>query len=266
LEQFRERLEPRPTDWSGRPGSWPGRKPGSYQWYEIQDSIDYYRAFDKTKILWPEIGKLPRFSWDAEGLFINNKGFLLATDEPWLLCLLQSRVQWFCISQLCVPLRLRGGLWQYQCEKQSIDRLRVPEVPEDDKQRLTELAMRITGLVQDRYKLHQDVRHRILTDLGGKAGKLNQKLHSWWGLGFSGFRTEVKKALKTGIPVGERAEWEKALQGWKGTHEDLTKQIVQLEEEANDRVYRLFDMSSSDIRLMEEHARHAMIDYPYGEP
>ena len=39
LLQFREQLEPRPKAWPG--GEWPGRKPGSYRWYEIQDAVDY---------------------------------------------------------------------------------------------------------------------------------------------------------------------------------------------------------------------------------
>src|SRR5687768_13264170 len=51
LEQFRPQLEPRPADWdSSQP--WPGRKPGSYQWFEIQDSVDYYPAFETSKIMW----------------------------------------------------------------------------------------------------------------------------------------------------------------------------------------------------------------------
>jgi hypothetical protein len=44
LAAFRERLEPQPPDWSGASGSWPGRKPGPYKWYEIQDSVDYHEA------------------------------------------------------------------------------------------------------------------------------------------------------------------------------------------------------------------------------
>ena len=34
LEQFRERLEPKPRGWSGK---WNGRASGTYKWYELQD-------------------------------------------------------------------------------------------------------------------------------------------------------------------------------------------------------------------------------------
>ena len=49
LWQWRDELEPKKT--SSQPG--PGRKPGNYQWYEIQDSIAYYRHFAHQKVVWP---------------------------------------------------------------------------------------------------------------------------------------------------------------------------------------------------------------------
>ena len=95
---------------------------------------------------------------------------------------------------------------------------------------------------------------------------LNQKLTTWWTLDFGEFRAEAKKAFKTSIPVAERGEWEAVLADWKRQHATLTESLVACEEEINDRVYRLFSMSKSDIEFLEEHARHAMIDYRYGEP
>lgn len=35
--------------------------------------------------------------------------------------------------------------------------------------------------------------------------------------------------------------------------------------EVGGRVYRIFGLAESDIRLLEDHARHAMIDYTYGD-
>ena len=55
LLHYNDRLMPKPADWKGE--SWKGRKPGLYKWYEIQDTIDYWREFEKPKILWPGISK-----------------------------------------------------------------------------------------------------------------------------------------------------------------------------------------------------------------
>ena len=266
LDRFRTRLEPRPGDWTGA-ASWPGRKPGSYRWYELQDAVDYYEAFERPKVFWPDIAKLPRFSFDTTGLFVNDKGFvLLPPDPPWILAHLQSRLLWFCVSQLCVPLRLRGGLWQYQCKKQFIQRLPIVEPDERGKEKLAELALSATSTAQERYELHESVRHRILTDLAGGEGKLNQKLTAWWTIDFPTFRKEAAKALNADIPLRERTDWEAALQEWQNDNTRLTAQLVTIEEDINDRVYHLYGLSNADIQLLDEHSQHAMIDYAYGEP
>ena len=33
----------------------PGRKPGSYKWYEIQDEVAYFEEFDSPRIVYQEI-------------------------------------------------------------------------------------------------------------------------------------------------------------------------------------------------------------------
>src|SRR3712207_3031689 len=84
LGQFREKLEPRPADWdSAQP--WLGRKAGTYRWYEIQDTVDYYDAFERPKVFWPDIGKFPRFSWNVSGTYVNDKGFIAVSDSPYVL-------------------------------------------------------------------------------------------------------------------------------------------------------------------------------------
>lgn len=80
LQQFREQLEPRSNN-KDDTTSLLGRKPGTYKWYEIQDSVDYHSEFDKPKIFWPDIARFPRFSYDNQGQFVNNKGYILLQNE-----------------------------------------------------------------------------------------------------------------------------------------------------------------------------------------
>jgi len=263
LEQYRERLEPKPLNWP-KGKTWPGRKEGSYSWYEIQDSTDYYRSFDKPKIIWPDISKLPRFSFDSSGFYINATGSFFEVESPWILPLLQSRLLWFCISQIASPLRLRGGLWQYRCKQQYIDRLPIPDVRADVRTTLAGFAMQATSISNERYKLHESVRHRIRSDFGGGNGKLNQMLTSWWEIDFPGFRTQVRKVFKTDIPLKERAEWEQALAKWREDHNQLTQKLVDIETESNEVVYRLYGLSKADIQFLEDHMKKTMIHYPFG--
>jgi hypothetical protein len=92
LAQYRERLEPKPKSWHG--ARWPGRKPGSYPWYEIQDSVEYWRDFDKPKILYQEIQFHPCYAYDVSGMLANNKVFLLPTGDLYLLGVLNSPLMW----------------------------------------------------------------------------------------------------------------------------------------------------------------------------
>ncbi|HLV79847.1 MAG TPA: hypothetical protein VKT32_06170, partial [Chthonomonadaceae bacterium] len=231
---------------------------GQY-WWELRPS-DYYAAFDSPKIFWPDIAKLPRFSWDTEGKFTNNKGYIIPINDYALLGILQSRVIWFAVSQLCQPLRLRAGLWQYQMFTQFTSRLPIPDLTASQRETIGELAAAITRHARARYDLHCKARHRILADLTAPGGALNQKLTAWWDLDFPAFRAELKKTFKRDIPVGERDDWESWLAGRQAEHAQHSEEIVRLETELNTHVYALFDLTPDEITLIEESTK-----FRYGE-
>jgi hypothetical protein len=104
-----------------------------------------------------------------------------------------------------------------------------------------------------------------LAQTGGFAStSLNNRLIEWWTLDFAAFRAELRKAFKAEIPVKERTDWETALADWQRQHADLTARLIAIETAIDDRVYRLFNLADADRRLLADHSRHAMIDYPYG--
>ncbi|MDA1054248.1 MAG: N-6 DNA methylase [Planctomycetota bacterium] len=93
LSQFREQLEPKPKGWQG--DKWPGRKGGAYQWFEIQDSVDYWREFATPKIFYQVIQFHPSYAIDRDGMFGNDKTFFLPTDSLYLLAVLNSPLMWW---------------------------------------------------------------------------------------------------------------------------------------------------------------------------
>ncbi|MCX6600891.1 MAG: Eco57I restriction-modification methylase domain-containing protein [bacterium] len=102
LRKFKKQLQPRPLDWEGK--DWPGRKPGPYKWYEIQDNVAYHDKFEQGKIIYPVIAKEPRFSFDASGLYCNDKAFIIPITDMYLLGLLNSRLVWTFLKRLCSVL------------------------------------------------------------------------------------------------------------------------------------------------------------------
>jgi hypothetical protein len=97
LENFRSQLEPKPLDWEpqNEDEKWRGRKEGNYAWYEIQDSVDYWPEFEKSKIIYQEIQFFPRYALDRAGHFGNNKTFLIANPDLMLLACLASPLLWW---------------------------------------------------------------------------------------------------------------------------------------------------------------------------
>ncbi len=62
-------------------------------WWELRP-CDYYAAFDRPKIIYPDIAKEPRFVLDDNGLYVNNTTYVIAVRDLYLLGLLNSRTMW----------------------------------------------------------------------------------------------------------------------------------------------------------------------------
>ncbi len=101
LSHYQERLMPKPKDWQGE---WKGRKSGSYKWYEIQDSVDYFREFEKPKIIYPDIAKESRFTFDSENYYMADTTFSIPINDLYLLGVLNSRLIFFVLKLICPVL------------------------------------------------------------------------------------------------------------------------------------------------------------------
>lgn len=248
LEQYKEQLEPKPKDWQG---VWEGRKSGSYQWFEIQDTVAYYEEFEKVKVIYGHFSPTHLFSIDERGHFSNDKTYILPTyDIKFLLGLLNSKVYWNLITSMCPSVR--GGF--YELRIQYLEKLPIPPATNSQKTEIATLAQQCQHLAETRYQKQTAVRHRIL-DLCpiGNQIELNHKLKSWWMLDFKAFREEIKKCFKTDIPLAERNDWETWLHAEKAEIEQLNQQLLHLEQQLNQKIYTLFELTEEEIELIESH-------------
>jgi hypothetical protein len=134
LEQFRADLEPKTSDSDKR-----GRKPGSYNWYEIQDNIAYYEQFEKTKISYQEIATYQSFGYIEPGAFCNNKCFLIPGKNDYLLALLNSKLLWWVICNLTSALN--GGARAMQTPY--IEQLPIPPATQEQQAPIIERVQQI---------------------------------------------------------------------------------------------------------------------------
>ena len=212
--------------------------------------------------MWPDIAKFPRFSCDTVGFYLGNTGYIMPTDQAWLLGFLGSRVAWFLISNIAVSLGERAGLNRYRLIDQYMRPLPIPSPTAAEQAALATIAMQLTQKARSRYDLHHRARRRILSDLGATApgNFLNQKLTTWWQLDFAALRAELRKVFRRDISLKERDEWEEWFNDQLAEHQRLTTEIVRRETELNDLVYDLFDLTPRERQFIEESTKYA-----YGE-
>jgi hypothetical protein len=88
LARFRAALEPRPA---GGAAGWPGRKPGSYRWYELQDPIGPLIRTRAPRLLYQDIQTAPVCCLDLAGELVpDTTVWMLPSDDRYLLAVLSS--------------------------------------------------------------------------------------------------------------------------------------------------------------------------------
>ncbi len=259
LQQFRENLEPQPTDWD-QMIPWLGRKAGHYKWYEIQDSVEYFRVFEKARIHSTKVSLYPAFSLLEAPAYAGNTSYVLPVPDVetgfYLLGLLNSRVcEYF--SRSVFAAKANG---YYEVQPEALARFPVPNASDADREAIGGLAREITDEAKARYTLHEKVRRRLRTDFDAHGIGLNQKLTAWWTLDFAGLQKELLKVFKKAIAVRERDEWEDTFNEYRAAHNTHTDAIIRRETDLNARVYALFHLVGDEIKLIE-----AATKYKYGE-
>jgi len=128
LLQFKDRLTP------GIPS---GRKPGSYQWYEIQDNIAYWQEFERSKIFIPAIAQSVEYAADSSGYYGNDKTNICVTDEvEFLLGILNSKLMWWFIQQIAASKQ--GGFYEFK--PMYVTQIPIPPASPADKARIEALV------------------------------------------------------------------------------------------------------------------------------
>ncbi|HNB54211.1 MAG TPA: TaqI-like C-terminal specificity domain-containing protein, partial [Anaerolineales bacterium] len=150
LSQYKERLMPKPKGWNGL--QWSGRKSGAYEWYEIQDTVEYYKAFEEPKIIVPTIANKAIYSFDIKGIYSNDKTSIIASSDLYLLGLLNSKVPDF-IMHLIASTK-QGGYFEYK--PMYLAQLPIRPINFSDPAEVA-LHNRMVALVQSMLDLHKQL-------------------------------------------------------------------------------------------------------------
>jgi len=134
--KYYEELKPRNNNEST------GRKPGTYEWFHIQDNVAYYKDFEKPKIVWGNLALHSQFSIVDSGYYINAPSAFIATDNYYLLAVLNSKVADYYIKQLGVSRS--GGYFEYK--PMFVEKLPIPFITSDLEREFKTIILEITEL------------------------------------------------------------------------------------------------------------------------
>ena len=111
------------------------RSDQGHHWWELR-SCDYYAAFDKPKIIYPEISVTSRFCYDTSGKYTNNKAFVIPTNDKYLLGVLGSNLVWRFLANTCTSVQ--GGALELKSIYMS--QIPIPMASSDERQKMTYLV------------------------------------------------------------------------------------------------------------------------------
>lgn len=138
LKKFKKPLTP------GIPG---GRKPGSYEWYEIQDNIAYWKEFESVKILSTKVSIRPSFAIDAESCYLGNTAYFVPVNSSarYFAGVLNSRLFQSYARQIFVE---KQGGW-YEVQPVGLEAFPIPPVTPNQEAEMERLVARILAAKND---------------------------------------------------------------------------------------------------------------------
>ena len=245
LSGYRKRLEPRPRDWPPSAGSWHGRKPGDYSWYELQDnpSTELLRVIGAPKILYQEIQFHSWFALDTSGAFPNDKVYILPTGDLTLLAILNSPLMWWILTRI-LPHMKDEALSPAGFIMEGLQ-VRLP----DGRQRenVAQHARALRNLTERRYAEEHTLLAKMASLNGGEAGR---RALNWLSRSDDQFAAIVERSSGASLSTMAKRELVALKNASAGAIALLRAEQLRLEEEIGVLVEDVYELDDEERKLL----------------
>ena len=213
----------------------------------------YLGEFEKDKIVYPCImATEPRFTYTNDNFYVVAPGNIITAKTQilkYVNLLLNSKLIYFSLKSFYMGGGINGEL-----KTNNLERLPIPQIPADKMSEFENLANELLNL----NKNLKTTKNAFLTEL--KLDKLPKTLENFELLEFDEFIDEFTKALKLKFKdkLDERNfknQWERIFMHDKNEVLNLQSKISKLDKNADDLVYKLFDLSNDEIKFIENEMR-----------
>ena len=101
------------------------RKKTPHRWFELQDTCAYHAEFAKEKLLWMQMSDKGRFTYSKDGLYCNQKAFIITGRSLKYLCaMLNSKL----VTWLTKNTAVTTGLGLTQWDKFTVETIPIPKI------------------------------------------------------------------------------------------------------------------------------------------
>jgi type I restriction-modification system DNA methylase subunit len=222
---------------------------GQY-WWELR-ACAYMDKFEQPKIMYPHFVNAASFNLDTAKILFVNKAYLINSGDFALVAILNSSVLWLVFTGMSV---IKSGGY-HEATTQHIQTLPIPTIPAPQSARLTTLAEICTNAAQQRLKIQTAFQTSLGTLATLTKTKLSTKLQNFWELDFKTLLTELKKSFGIDLATKKHAEWQDFLHDTSAKIHALNHEIAMAENEINQIVYELFELTTDEIKLLEASLR-----------
>jgi len=166
LQNFKKQLEPGV-----------GRKPGSYNWYEIQDNTAYYPEFEEEKIVWGLTADKWAFAYDNGNHFLPSNGYILTSKEipvKYLLALMNSKLMEFYFE--FIGIMTAGGA--FTLKRETVSEFPIKIISKEKQKPFIKIVCNILPLTQSDDYLGNPQKQAKVKSLEAEIDQLVYKLYN----------------------------------------------------------------------------------------
>lgn len=209
-----------------------------------------YKVYEKERIVIRQIGKTPIIGYCEANILTSNTIYNIfsITDKfnlKYIFTLLNSK--------------LLKKYWEYKYNDNKnlfpkikgyqLDDLPLVNIPLEKQQPFIEKADKMLSLNRELQDLSQKFQRMVLRKFD--LEKLSTKLQEWHLLDFSDFIKELKR-LKVKLSLSQESEWEEYFLEEKSKAIAVDSEIKNTDKEIDSMVYRLYDLTDEEIKIIEE--------------
>jgi hypothetical protein len=225
------------------------RKKTTNNWFETQDSINYYKEFSKPKIIYPNMTSVFPFMYDETGFLSNDKSFILTANDGSISLLFLTAVFNSSLAKLWIWYNcpeLQGGTREIR--KVYFEHFPVPKASNEESTQLANFASERTLLTNDLQNIVVKFTRTIQRKFD--LERLSVKLQNWHSLSYPEFIKELAKK-KRKLSLSEEAEWEEYFDEQKEKAQTLKSEIEKTDREIDRMVYELYGLTEEEIKIVE---------------